>query len=88
VNMTIDIRQADDVTIVDISGRIELGEESLAVHDMVCDLLSKDHKQILLNLGGVDHIDSVGLGSLSNRSSLSFTSKSKWRNIFETGRRK
>jgi anti-anti-sigma factor len=88
MNMTIDTQQAGDLTIVDISGRIILGEESSAVRDMVCDLLSNDHKQIMLNLGGVDYIDSVGPGSLSTRSSLSFTSKSKWRSIFETGRSK
>jgi anti-sigma B factor antagonist len=64
MNMTINTRQAGDVTIVDIRGRIVLGEESSAMRDMVCDLLSKGHKQILLNLGGVDYIDSVGLGSL------------------------
>jgi anti-sigma B factor antagonist len=65
MNMTMDTRQAGDVTIVDIRGRIVLGEESSAVRDTVCDLLSKGHKQILLNLGDVDYIDSVGLGSLA-----------------------
>lgn len=64
MNMTIDTRQAGNVTVVDIKGRIVLGEESSAMRNMVCDLLSKGHKQILLNLGGVDYIDSVGLGSL------------------------
>jgi anti-sigma B factor antagonist len=49
---------------VDISGRIELGEESAALRDMVCDLLSKGQKQILLNLGDVHYIDSSGLGTL------------------------
>ena len=49
---------------MDISGRIELGDESAALRDMVCDLLSKGQKQILLNLGDVHYIDSSGLGSL------------------------
>jgi hypothetical protein len=49
---------------VDISGRIVLGEESAALHDEVLDLLSKGHKQILLNLADVNHIDSMGLGAL------------------------
>jgi hypothetical protein len=39
--------------VVDISGRIELGQESAAVRDVVCDLLNKGHKQILLNLGDI-----------------------------------
>jgi len=57
-------RQDGDVTIVDISGRIVFGAESAAVHAMVCDLLRKGHRKILLNLGGVDYIDGTGLGSL------------------------
>jgi anti-sigma B factor antagonist len=64
MKMTTSIRQVGSVTIVDISGRIELGQESAAVRDMVADLLSQGHKHILLNLGAVDYIDSAGLGSL------------------------
>jgi anti-sigma B factor antagonist len=64
MSMTVSNRQVGGVTIVDISGRIVLGEESASIRDTICDLLSKGHKQILLNLGAVDYIDSVGLGSL------------------------
>ena len=64
MNMATSNRQVDGVTIVDISGRIELGEESAAMRDLISDLLSQGHKQILLNLGAVDYIDSAGLGSL------------------------
>ena len=64
MSMTISTRQVGGVTIVDIRGRIVLGEESASVRDMICGLLSKGHKQILLNLGDVDYIDSMGLGSL------------------------
>jgi anti-sigma B factor antagonist len=64
MKMTTNTRQVGGVTIVDISGRIELGEESAALRDLVRDLLSKGHKQILLNLGDVQYIDSAGLGSL------------------------
>ena len=64
MKITTSTRQAGNVTIVDISGRIELGEESAAVRDMISDLLSKGHKQILLNLGDVHYIDSSGLGAL------------------------
>ncbi len=48
--MTTSTRQVGGVTIVDISGRIVLGEESAALRDLVCDLLSKGHKKILLIL--------------------------------------
>ena len=64
MNMTTDIRKLGGVTIVDISGRIELGEESAALRDLVRDLLSKGQKQILFNLGDVNYIDSSGLGHL------------------------
>jgi anti-sigma B factor antagonist len=64
MNLTMSTRQVGEVTIVDISGQIELGEESAAVRDLVRDLLSKGHKQILLNLGDVHYIDSSGLGIL------------------------
>jgi len=64
MNMTIITRQAGDVAIVDISGRIVLGEESAALRNLVCDLTSKGHKKILFNLGDVSYIDSSGLGHL------------------------
>jgi len=64
MNMTTNIRQVGGVTIVDISGRIVLGEESAALRDLVGDLLSKEHMRILFNLAEVNYIDSAGLGSL------------------------
>ena len=64
MNMTTSTRQAGGVTIVDISGRIVLGEECAGLRELVCDLLSKGHKKILFNLGDVNYIDSSGLGSL------------------------
>jgi len=64
MSITTSTRQSGGVTIVDIKGRIVLGEESAGVRDLVCDLLSKGQKQILINLADVDYIDSMGLGSL------------------------
>src|ERR1700739_120421 len=64
MSMTTSTRQVGGVTIVDMRGRIVLGEESAALRELVCDLLSKGHKQILLNLGEVNYIDSSGLGNL------------------------
>jgi len=64
MNMTTITRQTGDVTIVDIRGRIVLGEESAALRNLVCDLISKGHKKILFNLGEVNYIDSSGLGHL------------------------
>jgi anti-sigma B factor antagonist len=62
--MTTITRQVDGVTIVDVTGRIVLGEESAALRDLIRDLLNKGHKKILLNLREVNYIDSSGLGNL------------------------
>jgi anti-sigma B factor antagonist len=57
-------RQIDGVTIVDLSGRITLGEGSVVLRDTVRELLGKGNKKILLNLGDVNYIDSSGIGEL------------------------
>ena len=57
-------RQVDGITIVDLSGRITLGEGSVVLRDQIRDLLSKGNKRILLNLGDVSYIDSSGIGEL------------------------
>jgi anti-sigma B factor antagonist len=64
MNMTLSTRQVGGITILDIGGRIVLGEESASVRDVIRDLLKNGHKQILFNLGDVDYIDTIGLGSL------------------------
>ncbi len=57
-------RQINGVTVVDMSGRITLGEGSVILRDTIRDLLSKGQKKILLNLGDVTYIDSSGIGEL------------------------
>src|SRR5438445_6050533 len=57
-------RQVNGVTVVDLSGRITLGEGSVVLRDTIRDLLSKGDKKILLNLGDVSYIDSSGIGEL------------------------
>src|ERR1051325_886152 len=57
-------RQVNGVTIVDLSGRITLGEGSVVLRDTVRDLIAKGDKKILLNLGEVTYIDSSGIGEL------------------------
>ncbi|MBV8476997.1 MAG: STAS domain-containing protein [Acidobacteria bacterium] len=64
MTMKSNTRQIDGVTIVDISGRITLGEGSIILRDTVRDLISKGNKKILLNLGDVNYIDSSGIGEL------------------------
>ena len=57
-------RKVDGVTIIDLSGRITLGEGSVVLRDTVKDISSKGEKKILLNLGDVTYIDSSGIGEL------------------------
>ena len=64
MSMKASIRRVEGVTIVDLSGRIKLGEGSSVLRDIVKDLLSKGEKNILLNLGDVSYIDSSGIGEL------------------------
>jgi anti-sigma B factor antagonist len=63
-SMKVATRQVDGVTILDLSGRITLGEGSVTLRDSVQDLLAKGSKHILLNLGEVNYIDSSGIGEL------------------------
>jgi anti-sigma B factor antagonist len=64
VTMKVSNRQVDGVTIVDLSGRITLGEGSVVLRDTVRELLNAGNKKILLNLGDVTYIDSSGIGEL------------------------
>jgi anti-sigma B factor antagonist len=54
----------DGVTVLDLNGRITLGEGSVQLREAIRDLISKGSKTILLNMGDVNYIDSSGLGEL------------------------
>ena len=64
MKMTASTRFVDGVTIVDLYGRIVLGEGSAGVRDLLRNLIKEGNKKILLNLRDVDYIDSSGLGEL------------------------
>ncbi len=64
MSMKASVRQAEGVTIVDLSGRIKLGEGSSTLRETVKDLLAKGQKNILLNLAEISYIDSSGIGEL------------------------
>jgi anti-sigma B factor antagonist len=57
-------RQAGDVTVLDMSGKITIGEGSVALRSAIRRLLEEGKKRILLNLAGVGYIDSSGIGEL------------------------
>ena len=62
--LTITSREVDGVTVLDLNGRITLGEGSVQLREAVRDLISKGSRSILLNMGDVNYIDSSGLGEL------------------------
>jgi anti-sigma B factor antagonist len=62
--MQTDTRQVGDITVLDIRGRITLGEGNVMLRDTVRELTDKGNKRIILNLGEVNYIDSSGLGEL------------------------
>lgn len=64
MNLKTSSRQVDGVTIIDLSGRIILGEETSSLRELLKDLLSRGQKKVLLNLADVNYIDSSGLGTL------------------------
>ena len=62
--MDIKERVVGGVSILDLSGKVVLGEGDLQVKERIKDLLADGQKRILLNLAEVNYIDSAGLGSL------------------------
>ena len=62
--MDIKERVVDGVSVLDLSGKIVLGEGDGQVRDRIKDLLADGQKKILLNLGEVNYIDSAGLGAM------------------------
>jgi len=62
--MNIGLRSAGDVVIVDLEGRLVAGEGDQELHRAIDELLSDGRRKIVLNLAGVDAIDSSGVGEL------------------------
>jgi len=57
-------RQAGDVTILDLDGKITIGEGSVSLRGAIRRLVEEGKKKILLNLSGVGYVDSSGIGEL------------------------
>ncbi|KXK02123.1 MAG: anti-anti-sigma factor family protein [Acidobacteria bacterium OLB17] len=72
-DITITERQAGDVTILDLDGKVTIGEGSVALRTAIRRVLGEGKNRILLNLGGVGYIDSSGIGELVS----SFTAVNK-----------
>ena len=57
-------REFGGVTVIDLDGRITLGEGSALLRDLIRKNLDAGNKKIVMNLAGVSYIDSTGLGEL------------------------
>ena len=57
-------RQVGDVTVIDATGRITLGEGASTFRDAIRDLATKGDKKLLVNLSDVSYIDSSGIGEM------------------------
>jgi len=57
-------REVGDVSVIDMDGRITLGEGSALLRDLIRENLARGRKKIVLNLAGIVYIDSTGLGEL------------------------
>ena len=64
MSMVLNARRLDHVVILDLSGRITMGEGTLVIRDHIQKLLNGGDRKFLLNLSDVDYIDSSGLGEL------------------------
>ena len=64
MSMVINTRRLDDVAILDLSGRITIGEGAVILREQIQKLLASGDRKFLLNLADVDYIDSSGLGEL------------------------
>ncbi|PYV43782.1 MAG: anti-sigma factor antagonist [Acidobacteria bacterium] len=64
MTMTATTRRIEGVNIIDLSGRITIGEGTVILRDAVRNLLQRNEKNILLNLADVSYIDSSGIGEL------------------------
>lgn len=64
MSMKFTVREVSGVTVLDLSGKITLGEGGATLRDEVRSIVSKGSKKILLNLGDINYIDSSGLGEL------------------------
>jgi anti-sigma B factor antagonist len=64
MSLKINVRETGDVLILDLNGRITLGEEAASLRDTLKEQIDSGRKNILLNLAEVTYIDSSGLGQL------------------------
>jgi len=57
-------REVGDVTVIDMDGRITLGEGTALLRDLIRESIGRGRKKIVMNLAAINYIDSTGLGEL------------------------
>src|SRR3979411_1425213 len=62
--MQIDERTVGDVVVLDLKGKVTLGQGDELLKDKVNSLVNQGHRKIVLNLAGVPYVDSAGLGEI------------------------
>jgi len=65
MSLDIGVRENGDVTILDLSGRITLGDATAQLRDRIRELSKEGKNKILLNMSHISYIDSSGLGELT-----------------------
>ena len=64
MNMEIQRREREGITILDLKGRLAVGEPCTLLRESINDQIAQGNKQLILHLQHVDYIDSTGLGSM------------------------
>ena len=67
MSLEINHRSRDGIALVDLAGKITLGQGSIQLRDVVAELLAEGKTQIVLNLAAVQYVDSSGIGELVSR---------------------
>lgn len=63
-NLEIHKREKEGITILDLKGRLVVGDPSVRLREKLAELSSQSVRKVILNLNGVEYIDSTGLGSM------------------------
>lgn len=64
MNIRVNTRQVGEVNVIEVAGRITIGEGSTALREVVREMVARNQMKILLNMGEVPYIDSSGIGEL------------------------
>ena len=64
MSIRVNTREVGEISVIEVAGRITIGDGSVALREAVREMVAQDRKKILLNLGEVPYIDSSGIGEL------------------------